>query len=399
MFTPNVNAQPRLGANPAANVDFLANGLTQPSVWKMNLAVDAELPWFGLVVGAEWIHTKVKDGIYYKHLNLGAATGTGKDGRQLFYNANGYDSDCFNTTGGTTPTAVGCAGGPASRSLSNASYANVLLASGTKKGGGDAITLGIAQQPMPGMTWQVAYTRTTAKEVSPLTSSVSNSNWAARSVFNPNEEVAATSAYQIRDRVNGTLSFSQALVGSYKTTVGLTYEGRRGKPYSWTYYNDLNGDGQGGNDLMYIPSGPGSGEVIFNGGAAEEARFWDVVNSYRVLSSAKGGVVSRNSDRAPWVNSFDLRVSQEVPGFTSRHKGKFSIDLLNVGNLLSKRWGRIDEVAFQSAGGNARSFVYYKGLNADGKYVYALGNTEDYTPRQAKGESQWALQISLQYEF
>jgi hypothetical protein len=25
--------------------------------------------------------------------------------------------------------------------------------------------------------------------------------------------------------------------------VGVFYEGRRGKPYSWTYINDLNGDG------------------------------------------------------------------------------------------------------------------------------------------------------------
>jgi hypothetical protein len=25
--------------------------------------------------------------------------------------------------------------------------------------------------------------------------------------------------------------------------LGVFYEGRRGKPYSWTYYNDLNGDG------------------------------------------------------------------------------------------------------------------------------------------------------------
>ena len=399
VFSPDPASQPALGTNPAANVDFLASGLTQPSVWKLNFGVDAELPWFGLVAGVEWIHTKVKDGIYYEHLNLGSPTGKGKDGRDLFYNANGYDSDCWGVTGSVTSTAAGCGGSVSNRALNNASFGNVLLAKSSKKGGGDAITIGLAQQPIPGLVWQVAYTRTNATEVSPLTSSVSNSNWAARSIFNPNEEVAAKSAYLVRDRVNGTMSWSKAYFGTYKTSFGVTYEGRRGKPYSWTYYNDLNGDGQSGNDLMYIPSAPGSGEVTFNGGATEEAKFWEIVNANPALSAAKGGVVSRNSSTAPWTNSLDVRMSQELPGFMSGHKARVKFDILNFGNLLNKKWGHIDEVSFQSAGGSARSFVNYKGLDANGKYVYSLGNLEDFTTRQAKGESQWALQISLEYEF
>jgi Carboxypeptidase regulatory-like domain len=399
VFNPNVATQAALGANPAANVDFLANGLNQPSIWKMNLALDGQLPWFGLVAGAEWIKSKTNDGIYYKHLNLGAPTATGADGRQLFYNANGYNTNCWTAAGAIAATQAGCGGAVSNRALNNLSYGNVLQATRTGQGGGDAVTLSLSQQPMPGLLWQLAYTRTNAKEVSPLTSSVSNSNWAARSIFNPNEEVAADSAYLVRDRVSGMLSFTQALWGSYKTSVGVTYEGRRGKPYSWTTYNDLNGDGQAGNDLLYIPSGPGSGEVAFAGGAAEEARFWDVVNSYSELSNARGGVVQRNSGRAPWVNNFDVRLTQEIPGFAAGQKGKIRFDIFNFGNLLNKRWGRIDEVAFQGAGGAARSFVNYKGLDANGRYIYSLGATEDYTTRQTRGESQWSAQISFQYEF
>jgi hypothetical protein len=29
----------------------------------------------------------------------------------------------------------------------------------------------------------------------------------------------------------------------------------------------------------------------------------------------------------------------------------------------------------------------------------AMGSTEDFTTRQAKGESQWAVQMTLRYEF
>ena len=400
VFTPDVNNQPKFAGNtPAANVDFIQKDLGQPAVWKANLAFDTELPWYGLSAGAEWLHTQTKQGIYYKHLNLGTVTKTGSDGRELYYNANGFNTDCWTAAGATT-TGGTCAAVPLAKALSNSAYNNVLIASKTSQGGGDALTLSLGQSPWRGFNWQAAYTRTSAKEVSPLTSSVSNSNWAARSVFNPNEEVSANSATLIRDRINGAVTWSQAFVGSYKTTFGLFYEGRKGLPYSWTFNNDLNGDGQAGNDLMYIPKASGSGEVVFAGGAADEARFWQVVESNPELRKAKGGVVKRNGSFAPYVNQFDLRMSQELPGLMAKHKGVITLDFLNVGNMINKSWGRIDEVAFQSAGGLARSFVNYKGLDSSGKYIYStMAATEDLSTRQAKGESQWAVQVTLRYEF
>ena len=111
-------------------------------------------------------------------------------------------------------------------------------------------------------------------------------------------------------------------------------------------------------------------------------------------------MVKRNSSFSPFVNSFDLRLSQELPGLLPKHKGWITFDFLNIGNMINKKWGRIDEVAFQSAGAVARSFVNYKGMTADGKYIYTtMPATEDLTTRQAKGESQWAVQATLRYEF
>ncbi|MFY9514639.1 MAG: TonB-dependent receptor [Rubrivivax sp.] len=403
VFRADPNGQLRVGTTPAANVDFLDPSLRQPSIWKANLAFETELPWGGLVAGAEWLYTKTKSGIYYKHLNLGGVTRTGPDGRELFYNENGYKPDCWNTAGVATPTVTGC-GTPASpgtvtsRALSNLSYGQVLLATGTEKGGGNTLTLSLSQPVRNGLSWGAAYTRSAAKEVSPLTSSVANSNFNARSVFNPNEEVAANSAYLVRDRVNANLTYSNLVFSDkYRTTFGVFYEGRTGKPYSWTFNNDMNGDGVAGNDLMYIPKGPGSGEVEFAGQG--EAAFWNVVNNYEELSNSRGGVVKRNGSYSPFVNSFDMRFSQEFGGFTAKHKASFTVDILNIGNLINRRWGRTNEVAFQSAGGQARSFVNYKGINAAGQYVYSVVNVEDYVIRQEKYESQWAAQVTLRYEF
>ncbi len=405
-FSPNPDTQPTLtGTPPAAAVDAISPNLAQPSVWKANLAFEAELPALplvgSLVAGAEWLHTRTNSAIFLQHLNLGTPTRTGSDGRDLFYRAEGFDPNCYSVDTGGTASNVGAgpcatpAGQSRTRALSNASFANVILANKTRQGQGNALTLSLSQPASMGLGWGIAYTRTTATEVSPLTSSTSNSTWNTRAVFNPNEEVAANSNYAIRDRFSATASWSKAFVGDYKTSVGVFYEGRKGRPYSWTYINDLNGDGISGNDRMYIPSAPGSGEVVFKGGAAEEARFWAVVDANPGLAGSKGGVVGRNTSYAPWVNQVDLRLSQELPGFAKSHKAIFSVDFLNFGNLLNKKWGRIDEIDFPSR----RSFVNYLGVDASGKYVYGMGPDSDFLTKNNANESQWQVQFTLRYQF
>jgi hypothetical protein len=373
-------------------------------VWKANLAFETEVPGFrGVIASAEWLHTKVDSAIYYQNLNLGAATRVGPDGRNLYYRPEGYNPACFNPATGGALTTGACAnpsGQSRVRALSNQNFNNVLLATRTTQGHGDAITLGLSRASTSGLGWSLYYTKTSAKEVSPLTSSTSGSNYSNRQIFNQNEEALQNSNYLIKDRFSGSLSWSKAFVANYRTSVGVFYEGRRGKPYTWTYINDLNGDGVGGNDLMYIPSAPGSGEVVFRGNsstqtaAQAEAAFWAVVNGNTELSNARGGLVGRNTSFAPWVNNFDVRFSQELPGFTKQHKATVVLDILNFGNLLNKRWGRIDEIGFPSN----RSFVNYGGIE-NGRYVYTVGSTEDFITRQSSGESQWAVQATLRYEF
>ncbi|QBI03458.1 TonB-dependent receptor [Pseudoduganella albidiflava] len=401
-FSADINSQPRFPGTPsAASVDVLAAGLRQPAVWKMNLAVDHELPWYGITVGAEFLKTNARDAIFYRNLNTGAATRTGSDGRELYYTDLGFDKKCWDASGNSIVT--GDCNGSRARSLSNRSFNNVLVATNTKKGGSNVATLQLSRPMSAGWAWNAAYTYTESKEVSPLTSSTSNSNWSGRAVFNPNEEVEANSSYLVKDRISASLSFQKRFFGTYRTTFGTFYEGRSGKPYSWTFNNDANGDGLAGNDLMYIPTAFGSGEVIFRGDSptshANEERFWAIVDQYRGLRNSTGDVVKRNNSFSNWTNNFDVRVSQEIPGLWQGHKGVFTLDILNFGNLLNKKWGRINEVAFQSNGAQARSFVDVVGIEG-GKYIYAMRDkVEDLTVRQEKGESQWALQATVKYEF
>ncbi len=390
------------GAAPAANVDFIQNNLGQPSVWKANLAWEAELPWYGVVAGLEYIYTQVETGLTYQHLNLGAPVRTGLDGRQFYYTPAALDPACW-TAGGARITTGNCSTGR-TRALSNAGFNNVLLLARTREGGGNAATASLSGQLFKQLGWSLAYTYTEAKEVSGLTSSVSNSNFNARAALNPNDQAASNSAYLVKDRINGTLNWSKAFFPGFKTTLGVFYEGRSGKPYSWTFTNDANGDGVGGNDLMYIPKAPGSGEVVFLGDTAtdktNENRFWNIVNANGALRQAAGNTVKRNDSFSPWSNSIDMRVSQEVPSFFKGHKAVFALDILNFGNLLNKRWGRIDEIAFSGNGGQVRNFVNFVGLDAQGRYQYSVSPAaSDFVTRNLRNESQWQMQATFKYEF
>src|SRR5690606_22633311 len=59
-LNPTVPAGP--GVLPTQNVNFVANDFELPSIWKANLAIDHELPWYGLVASAELLLTKVNNG-------------------------------------------------------------------------------------------------------------------------------------------------------------------------------------------------------------------------------------------------------------------------------------------------------------------------------------------------
>jgi outer membrane receptor protein involved in Fe transport len=401
LFVADPRAQrPIVGQLPAPAVDILSPGIHQPSVIKANLGVEHELPFFGLVASAEYLYTNTHQGLYYRNLNLGAPTRIGPDGREMYYTEPAYNPACSTATGSFLTS--GACSGLRTRGLSNASFGNVMQALNTRLGGGNLVTLALSNGRAKGPKWSLAYTYTEAEEVSPLTSSQAASNWSSRPSFNPNEEVTANSSYLVRDRVNASLTWEHRFFSNYKTTFGAFYEGRTGKPYSWTFNNDMNGDSIASNDLLYVPTAFGSGEVIFRGDTAtnraNEAKFWTIVNGHNDLLASRGGVTKRNDTAAPWTNSIDLRLSQEVPGLMSGHKGVFVLDIANFGNMLNKKWGRINETGFATAGGGARSFVDFAGIQ-DGKYVYQMRELEDFVAKQARQESQWILQATVRYEF
>jgi hypothetical protein len=203
------------------------------------------------------------------------------------------------------------------------------------------------------------------------------------------------------------LNWRHSFFGDYKTEIGLVYEGRSGRPFSYVYFNDVNGDNRTANDLFYVPSGPGdvlfgtlSSAGVFIANPAMETAFFEWLNEHPELSRYKGSTTPQNAGRADWVNTFDVRFSQELPGFFKGHKSEIWMDIQNVGNLINKDWGHIYDYGF---------FANQRVLSSpgiyNGQYVYTFTNPDAPTVANADadgfntGVSQWSVQLGFRYKF
>ena len=180
-----------------------------------------------------------------------------------------------------------------------------------------------------------------ARSVNDGTSSQAISNWRFNNTSGgPSDEVLGVSVFDVRHRINFILSWSKALFGDNKTSIGLYYNHESGRPYSTTFSADVNGDAES-NDLFYVPAS--ADEVIVRNGT------WDQLNAYieadEGLRDARGTIVNRNASRAPWRHDLDLSLAQELP--IASTKIELTFDILNFSNLLEKDCRRQEVRGFQ----------------------------------------------------
>ena len=395
-FNQNIPTTPGAAVR---TVNVIAEDFELPSVWKANLAIDHETPWHGIVASAELLVTEVNNGLFYQSLNLGPGF-TGADGRRLFWNPNVYSFSNNNNA----------------RFGRNAYFGDVFLLDNTEKGRSRQLTVSLNKPwtPESDWSWMLGYTYTNTTEVGALTSSTAGSGFGGQYNFTTNEETAGTARYEIKDRFSGALNWKHAFFGDYETQVGLFYEGRSGRPFSYIFSGDANGDSRSFNDLFYVPTGPGDvlfGSVtnagVYTPNAAMEKAFWDWMAANPELNQFRGTYAPENAFRAGWVNTFDLRLSQELPGFFKGHKSKVWVDIQNVGNLLNKDWGHILDWGFN---GN-QAVATLAGIDkATGKYVYGYRSGTSFgqpgnlavptdSDSNTNGISQWSVQVGLRYDF
>ncbi len=392
-FSPNPFGQNIPAGGGAGSIDTVAKNFSLPTVWKMSLALDRELPWWGLVASAEYEHIKVRDGILYQAINFGAPTGVLPDGRQQFWKKPGE--------AGTPTDALA----NQNRAFSTAST----LLTNTHKGKSDSFTLALSKPFSDSVFGNIGLTFNHATDADPGADTIAFSGYQRVARLNPNDDVASTSNYNVAKSLKASLTWQHNFFDNYRTQVSMFYSGHTGNPYTWVFANDATGDGIAGWDPAYIP-GVNDPKVAYAAGTKAQTiqQFQDFLANDKYLKDHRGQIASRNGTHSPWVNQLDMSFSQEVPGLFPGNKGEIRLDVYNFLNLIDKNWG----LARYTGTYPTRTLVSYGGVNAAGQYVYTLPTDKNgnYQPQQlnyydggfydpSRVVSRWSAMVTLRYTF
>src|SRR5262249_4924579 len=102
---------------------------------------------------------------------------------------------------------------------------------------------------------RVAYTYARSMDRIPLPSSQALSNWRFAPVDGDLENRnVRPSAFDRPHKITVSGTAAWQLGGFGTLGAGLSYVGQSGTPYTWLVTGDVNGDGQNGNDVPFIPA-------------------------------------------------------------------------------------------------------------------------------------------------
>lgn len=214
-------------------------------------------------------------------------------------------------------------------------------------------------------------------------------------IAHTNRPLLAPSLYGNRHRILGAASRRFEYGSKWATTVSLFFEYVEGTRYSYTYAGDINNDGSGLNDLMYVPTDAEIDQLNFTGDAASQrAGLKAYIAQDDYLAARRGDFTEKYGALAPWYNHWDVRILQDFK-VSATNKLQLSIDILNVGNLISSDWG-VREFATQT--GLIQPIAV--SVNANGVPTYGFDTSQTQTfYNDFSLLSRWQLQLGLRYEF
>ncbi|MGH7538259.1 MAG: carboxypeptidase regulatory-like domain-containing protein [Gemmatimonadales bacterium] len=410
----NPGFNPNLPPTPGADTVFTSNDailqesfdlnamdpdFKWPQVWTTDLAIDQQLPG-GFLGTLELIYGKDINSVFMRNADLRTPIGSlpAPDGRPFF--------------GG-----CGLANCPAGTFLHNDELngqegAGIYVIDNTSEGHNLNITAQLRKTFGANLSTLLSYSFTEAKNNLKSTE-IASVLWQNQPVQgDPNNPELSFSEFGQRHRIVGAATFAKSWSPTFRTQVGMFLEisqgnrfaGAGGNRYSFLYSGDVNGDGTGGNDLIYIPQN--QGEILFDtlftaaGDTLDAAEQWAALDAFieqdDYLRTHRGQIAERFGALNPWYNNVDLRILQDFAFGTGvqRHAFQLSVDILNFMNLLSSDWG-VRKVASASA----TSPLTLTRFDVSGAPVFNFTGPATTFIDDPSLLSRWRVQVGLRYLF
>lgn len=298
------------------DLNVLDSDFRWPQVWVTDVAVDQTLAE-GLLGTVEVVYGNDVNAIVARNADLAPPVRTLKDGRPYY-------------------------GGAGANELNPDGGAGIYVLDNTSEGYNLNLTAQLRQSFSNGASASLAYAFTQAKNALKSTE-IHSILWQNLPVQgDPNNPRQSWSEFGPRHRFVANATYTRRWSDRFATHFGLFAEvsqGGRftaagGNRFSFVYAGDVNGDGQAGNDLIYVPRDQSDINLA-------DPADWAPLNAFieqdRYLRGHRGEIAERMGALAPWFTSLDVRVLQDVA--LAGQTVQLSIDILNVGNLLNSSWG------------------------------------------------------------
>lgn len=364
--------------NQVANPAFFFYNMTDkdfkyPQVWRSNIGVDKSLD-NGLVLTVDLMYTKDLQAMMVRNFGFKPPTSTlnGVDTRARYDAATDRAFDQF--------------GGPT----------NAYIFTNEAQGNSFNLTLEAKKSWDNNMYASLAYNYNKSKDVSSIEAEITSDAFERNPTsVHVNQAVLANSVYGNRNRVIGTFNKKFEYGERFATTISLFFEYVEGGRFSYMYAGDINNDGVGFNDLIYVPTDGEIDQMAFDTNIGTEASQRTAYKAFIAqddyLSSIRGEYAERNGSLSPWYSNWDLRILQDM-GIGGDNKLQLSIDILNVGNLISSNWG-VRQLPFNNQpisvsvdGANNPTYGFDGSLNSSFADSFSLA-------------SRWRMQLGLRYSF
>jgi carboxypeptidase family protein len=366
-----------------------------PQVWTTDLAVDQQLPG-GLLATLELLYAKDRNAVFMRNADLRAPVRflPAPDGRPYY---GGFGNNELNGTDG----------------------AGIYVIDNKDEGESFNVTAQLRKTFGASVRASLGYNFTKA-ENNLKSTEIASVLWQNQPVKgNPNNPELSFSEFGQRHRIVGEATYSKTWSERFRTQVGLFVEvaegnrfaGSGGNRYSFMYAGDVNGDGSGGNDLMYIPTSQTeivlAPDTLPSGTIISPQEQWNRLNAFieqdEYLREHRGEIAERFGAVNPWYSNVDLRVLQDVAlrAGGRRHAFQLSLDILNVGNLLNSDWG-VRKVASAAATSPLRLTTDAAGaprFDGTGRPILNFRGPSSTYGDDPGLFSRWRAQVGLRYLF
>jgi hypothetical protein len=366
-FVPNPTAQPTSVGNAATNeVDLIDPDYKYPSLVRFNLAYDRDLGVFGLIGTAEFLYSQNVKDVKYQNLNL-QQVGTRIDGRPAF-----------------------------ARNV-NPAISDAILLTNTDQGDSWSVVFKVDRPFRNGLFMSGSYLYGESTAILDGTSSQAASNWGNVYISgSPNDPPNVRSNFDPGHRITFSGGYNIPMPGDLTLTASAYYSGQSGRPWSANFASDFNGDVRTTNDLLYIPASA-SEPITYTNGTFEDLT--NFVNAEPCLADYIGKAHVRNACRAPWINTFDMRLNVGLP--FKRVKAEITWDLLNLLNLFDRQSGLLEYANFNDL------LVVRPTISSTGATTYNLANLFPNGVFQTPQEqftrndllSRWQMQLGARIRF